>query len=148
MSNTFDPVWEEIYNQGYSLNRYSWDNVVSFVYRYYPRHKPRNEIRILEVGCGSGSNLWFAAREGFQVAGIDGSTSAITYARNRFDEESLNGDFRLGDFTQLPFDSEYFDLVIDRCAITCCDISATKKAVEEVRRVLHPEGKIAEKVPI
>jgi SAM-dependent methyltransferase len=141
-SQTFDLIWEDaIYGQGQKISRYPFDIVVTFVYRNYPRHKPRHDVRILEVGCGSGNNLWFAAREGFRVAGIDGSPSAIAYAQKRFAEESLTGDLRVGDFTQLPFESNAFDLVIDRGSITCCGLSAAKKAVDEVRRVLEKGGK-------
>src|SRR5262245_53509995 len=124
-SRTFDPIWEDaIYGQGQKISRYPFDIVVTFVYRNYPRHKPRHDVRILEVGCGSGNNLWFAAREGFQVAGIDGSSSAIAYAQKRFAEEGLTGDLRVGDFTQLPFESDSFDLAIDRGSLTCCGLSA------------------------
>jgi SAM-dependent methyltransferase len=137
---TLDPIWEEKYSQGHA-ERYPWDIVVSFVFRNYPRHKERHEIKILEIGCGTGSNLWFAAREGFQVSGIDGSFSAIEYAKKRFEEEGLTGDLRVGDFTQLPFESDSFDLVIDRGAIVCCGLSAGQTAVAEVRRVLQVGGK-------
>lgn len=139
-ARTFDPIWEEKYSQGHA-QRYPWDIVVSFVFRNYPRHKPRDEIRILEVGCGAGSNLWFAAREGFQVAGIDVSPSAIAYAQERFAKNGLTGDFRVGDFTQLPFDDDAFDLAIDRAAITCCGQSAAQQIVAEIRRILTGGGK-------
>jgi SAM-dependent methyltransferase len=138
----FDPIWEEgIYGQGQHLNRYPFDVVVSFVYRNYPRQKSRNECRILEIGCGAGNNLWFAAREGFQVAGIDGSRSAIAFARKRFADEGLVGDLRVGDYTDLPFLHDSFDLAIDRGSLTCCGLSAAQKAVSEVHRVLCPGGK-------
>ena len=137
---TFDPVWEEKYAGGHA-QRYPWDLVVSFVYRHRPAGRKNGDIRILEVGCGTGANLWFAAREGFSVSGIDASQSAIRYARQRFQGEGLEGDLRVGDFTRMPFASGTFDLVIDRAAITCCGFSAGKKAVEEVRRVLADEGK-------
>ena len=92
-----DPAWEEaIYSQGRHLNRYPFDAVVSFVYRYRPKVRAPQQIRILEVGCGAGNNLWFAAREGFDVAGIDGSDSAVDHARRRFEQEGLNGDLRVG----------------------------------------------------
>lgn len=139
---TFNPVWEDgIYGQGRHLNRWPYDMVVSFVFRHAPRDRPRQAVRILEVGCGAGSNLLFAAHEGFAVAGIDGSASAVEYARRRFAEGGLEGDLRVGDFTDLPFDDGTFDLAVDRCAITCCGRSAAARAVSEVRRVLADGGK-------
>jgi 2-polyprenyl-3-methyl-5-hydroxy-6-metoxy-1,4-benzoquinol methylase len=66
METHFDSIWEnEIYGDGKNIARYPYDVILSFIYRNFPRNKPRNEIKILEVGCGTGNNLWFAAREGF-----------------------------------------------------------------------------------
>ena len=139
-SMTFDPIWEKKYQDGH-CQKYPWDMVVSFIYRHAPRSLKPSEIKILEVGCGTGSNLWFAAREGFQVAGIDASKSAINNAKRRFKKEGLNGDLRIGDFTQLPFESNAYDLVIDRGSIVCCGQSAANKVVNEIHRVLKNNGK-------
>lgn len=141
MENFNSTVWEqEIYSQGHHLNRYPYDNVVSFLFRHYPNNKKREDIKILEVGCGAGNNLWFAAREGFSVTGIDGSSSAIKYAKERLANEGLTGNFIVGDFTKLPFENNMFDIVIDRCSIVCCSLEAGKQAIREVNKVLQPGG--------
>ncbi len=140
-ASTFDPQWESVYSEGHQLNRYPWDTVVSFVFSNAPKNKPRSDIRILEIGCGAASNLWFAAREGFQVAGVDGSASVIEYARWRFAEEGLSADLRVADFTRLPFADGSFDLAIDRGSLVCCGRSAAHQAVREIRRVLLPGGR-------
>lgn len=140
-NQSFDPIWEEaIYSRGQHLNRYPFDLVVSFVYRHAPRTKPRDQVRVLEVGCGAGNNLWFVAREGFSAAGVDASSSAIEYARKRFEAEGLSADLRVGDFTALPFAENTFDLVIDRGALTCCGHRACRQAIDEVHRVLVAGG--------
>lgn len=123
------------------MQRYPWDAVVSFVFRHAPRDRPRGETRILEVGCGTASNLWFAAREGFQVSGVDGSESAIVAARKRFAGDGLSADLRVADFTDLPFPDRYFDLAIDRGALTCSGYGHARNAVLELHRVLRPGGK-------
>jgi ubiquinone/menaquinone biosynthesis C-methylase UbiE len=141
MENFNSKIWEqEIYGNGHHLNMYPFDNVVSFLYRNYPKDKKRKDIKILEIGCGSGNNLWFAAREGFDITGIDGSTSAINFAKERFATERLEGNFIVGDFTKLPFNDYTFDIVIDRCSIVCCNIAAGKQAINEVNRVLKSSG--------
>lgn len=137
---TIDPIWDEKYSKGHA-QRYPWDSVVSFVFRHAPKDKERHQIKILEVGFGTGSNLWFAAREGFQVAGIEGSRSGVEYAKKRFADEALNGDLRVGDFTALPFENNEFDLVIDRGALTCVGTESLKKALSEIHRILLPNGK-------
>lgn len=134
-----DPVWEAKYQQGYN-QKYPWDSVVSFVHQYAAKNKNRAEINLLEVGFGTGSNLWFAAREGFNVSGIEGSASAVTSANNRFGLDSLKADLRQGDFTELPFSKGCFDMVIDRAALTHVGIDEIRSALAEIYRVLKPEG--------
>lgn len=136
-----DTIWEsEIYSQGHHLNRYPFDAVVSFLFRYRPRDKPREQTDLLEIGCGAGNNLWFAAREGFRVAGIDGSESAISFAQKRFESEDLFGDLRVGNFLSLPYENNVFDIGIDRGSLVCVGYAAQQVGVEEMRRVLRPGG--------
>lgn len=135
------PVWEEIYSEGKALNRYPFDSVVQFIYRNSSRARPRAETKILEIGCGAGNNLWFAAREGFTVFGVDGSPSAIEFARKRFADEGLKGDLHVADFIKLPFNDNSFDFVIDRAALTCSTTSDAARTIAEVRRVLISGGK-------
>lgn len=139
-ARTFDPIWESLRRQGRGILRYPADFVVVFVHRYAPHGKPRKHVNILELGCGAGNNLWFAAREGFIVTGIDGSTAAIEYARERFVRERLDGRFDVGDYTSLPYDDATFDLVIDCGALVCCGFSAGRRAVAESHRVLRSGG--------
>jgi SAM-dependent methyltransferase len=137
---TIDPIWEKKYAAG-DFQMYPWDSVVTFVYRNMPKDCPRANIKILEVGFGSGPNLWFAAREGFDVSGIEGSPSAVRFAKKRFTQDGLKGDLRVGDFTSLPFQEESFDLVIDRGSLVCVNAESQKKAVSEIYRCLKKGGR-------
>ena len=133
--------WErDVYGRGRQMNRYPFDAVVSFVFEHAPG-KPRADTRILEVGCGAANNLWFAAREGFSVAGIDGSAAAIAYARHRFQSDGLEGEFHVGPLCPLPFSDGTFDLAIDRAAITYVTRAEAARTVREIRRVLAPGGR-------
>ena len=135
-----DPIWESKYLKGHK-QFYPWDVVVSFVFKNILRKKPKKKVRILELGFGTGSNLWFAAREGFSVFGIEGSKTAVSIAKRRFNLEKLSGDLRLGDFTKLPFKNDFFDLVIDRNSLCCVGNLAQKKTIDEANRVLKKKGK-------
>ena len=129
-------IWQEIYAQGQQINHYPWDNVVSFVFSHKP-DKPRELTKILEVGCGGGGNLWFAAREGFSVTGIDFSKAAIDYAKTRFEQENLSGQFIVGSFEQLPTEERSYDLIIDRGALVCAPLSDVKLAVKKIHALLN-----------
>jgi SAM-dependent methyltransferase len=137
---SIDPVWEEKYRAGHA-QRYPWDFVVTFLFRNAPVGRPRRDVRVLEVGCGTASNLWCAAREGFDVCGIDGSPSAIASAKARFAAEGLAGDLRVGPFAPLPFATASADLAIDRGALTCVGFADGRAAIAEIRRVLQPGGR-------
>lgn len=132
--------WEDKYSKGHQ-QLYPWDIVVSFLLQSAPEKHLRRNINILEVGCGTGSNLWFAAREGFSVTGIDISISALQRARQRFQQDKLDVDLCLATFNAIPFQSEYFDYVIDREALCCVDEIQFRKSICELNRVLKKGGR-------
>lgn len=139
MMNKTD-VWDQKYASGNSLNRYPWDKVVSFVFRNFPRNKPRQETNVLEVGFGSGCNLWFCAREGFNCYGIEGSAVAVEHAKQWFAKENLKGNLSQGDFHPLRFDNDFFDLVIDRGSLTCVPLEDCRTSLKEIYRVMKLGG--------
>jgi len=136
----FDPVWERLYAEGQHLNRYPFNNVPNFFFRFLPRTKPISEVKVLEVGFGAGNNLWMAAREGARVCGVDAAPSGVRFAQQRFLSEDLSGELRVGDFTKLPFDDATVDMAINRQALTQVSHSRAKVAVGEIHRCLVPGG--------
>jgi ubiquinone/menaquinone biosynthesis C-methylase UbiE len=142
LNSGFDSGWETRYQNPSYRNHYPWSSVVSFVFCNRPKGYPPADIGIVEVGCGNGANLWFAAREGHRTAGIDGSPTAIALARQWFSREGLDCDFRAGNYTKLPFTSNSFDLAIDRAALSYAGRTDVARALSEVRRVLKPGGRL------
>ena len=135
-------IWEEIYSSGKQINRFPFSHVVQFFKKYSPQTgKP---VRVLELGCGVGNNLWGLAREGSLVTGLDGSASALEYARRRFAEDGLAGEFvqfYLG-ADPLPLQDESFDLVVDRGALCYLNYQQARGTLAEVWRVLAPSGRL------
>ena len=131
--------WRKKYRLGHQ-QYYPWDCVVSFVMRYASKVHPRNTVRLAEVGCGSGSNVWFAAREGFSVYGFDISLDAIKMLQRRFHDENLKGTFAVANFTQIPFENNFCDLVIDRAALACGSKEDIYVGVGEAHRILKVGG--------
>ena len=138
---TYESNWERIYSENPDYRSwYPWSEIVSFVFRNAPKNRERKQISILEIGCGTGNNLWFAAREGFRVAGIDISKTAIDFAKGRFAKEGLAGDFRVGDFSKLPFSDGSFDLAFDRGSLSMTNRQGAVDCVAEIRRVIKSGG--------
>jgi len=137
----FESNWEKIYSENPDYRSwYPWSEVVTFIFRNASKSIRREETSILELGCGTGNNLWFAAREGFRVSGIDISKTAVEFARKRFTDDGMVGDLRVGDFSQLPFGDNSFDLVFDRGSLSLTNRQGAIDCVREVRRVIKPNG--------
>ena len=136
----YDTIWDEIYSKGMQLNKYPYSSIVSFIFNHLAKTENSYGSDLLEIGCGAGNNLWFAAREGLKVTGIDASSDALKFARNRFKDENLKGNFDLGDFTELPYRNNSFDIVIERAALSQAPKKSAKSAVREISRVLKSEG--------
>ena len=68
---TWDENWEKFY-KNFSGNRYPEPILIRLIAKNFFRIKTRKKIKILDLGCGEGANLWFLAREGFDAYGIDG----------------------------------------------------------------------------
>jgi SAM-dependent methyltransferase len=136
----FDPVWDEIYEGGRQLNKYPYTSIVSFLMSKIDLHNIGSQPKVIEIGCGAGNNLWFAAREGFDVTGIDASVAAINYAKARFSDEGLKGRFDVGDFVSLPYPDDTFDIALDRAALSQVPKNSAKATVMEISRVTKSGG--------
>jgi SAM-dependent methyltransferase len=137
VASGWDPVWEHIFCSR-EWGKYPPEHLVRFVAGNFYRVPDRKEIRLLEIGCGPGANVWFMAREGFTVSGIDGSATAVHQANDRLSKEGLTADLRVGDFAQLPWSDAGFDGVVENVSLYCNRFDAVKHALGEIRRVLKP----------
>ena len=133
--SSWDPAWEEIFRSK-EWGKYPPEHVIRFVAGNFYRISHRNEVRLLEIGCGPGANVWFMAREGFTVSGIDGSATAIKQANERLSREGLRADLYVGDYSSLPWPESTFDGVVENVSLYCNRWDAVKRALAEVRRVL------------
>jgi len=132
-------VWDKIFIES-EWGKYPAESLIRFIARNF-YHKKRSEVRILEVGCGPGANLWYMSREGFQTFGVDGSATAVDKARDRLVLEGLNASIYVGDVIVLDqFEGDYFDAVIDAECVCCNNVINSKKILAEVKRVLKNNG--------
>lgn len=140
---SWDPVWEEVFITQ-SWGKYPGEDLIRFIARNFYKSPDRREIKILEVGCGPGANLWYMAREGFSVYGVDGSETAIAQAKERLDREAPNwqGELLVGDISRLPYSDSFFDAAVDNEAICCNSYENSKIIYKELARVMKKNGKL------
>jgi len=138
----WNPIWEDIF-LSQEWGKYPGEPLIRFVARNF-YHLKRSNIRILELGCGPGANLWYCAKEGFKIYGVEGSSKAVELCTNRLNSEipKWEGEIIIGDVTELPYQDSYFDAVIDNECCSCLNFEDTKKTYLESNRVLKSNGKL------
>ncbi len=96
-------------------------------------------LRVLEIGCGLGTDGAQFAKAGADYTGIDLTNAAIELARKRFALSGLPGEFRVADAENLDFADDSFDLVYSHGVLH--HTPDTALAVREIHRVLKPGGR-------
>jgi SAM-dependent methyltransferase len=143
-SGTENDYWEQLFaSRAWGL--YPSEDLIRFIARTFRGVKDKAEVRVLEIGCGPGPNIWYLVREGYTAAGIDGSPAAIRQAQERLIREGLphvvpQVDLRVGNFTSLPWGDESFDVVIEVEALYANSLTDIKVSLDEIRRTLKVGG--------
>jgi len=102
--------WKEA-GRGWGARSLDW------AYLMEPYARPANEqvfdrlnvgedVRLLDIACGSGFAAHLASRRGAEVTGVDAAEALINIARSR----TPGGDFQVGDMFALPFADDRFDV--------------------------------------
>jgi len=128
-------------------NKYVLPKAIDWACSQKPTMKQRVKIipfakgKVLEIGIGSGLNLPFYKKENVQhLTAIDPSEKV--WNKNSVDMKNLPFDFEfIKAFAEdIPADTNSFDTVV--ITYSLCTIPDTYKALEEIRRVLKPTGKL------
>lgn len=147
-----DPLWEDIFSSR-PWGKYPAEEFIRFVASNFYKVPARADVKVFEAGFGTGSNLWYLAREGFAVHGVEGSHAGAKIAADRLDAEvpgwrERGSRLEVGDLTQrLPWPDASFDAVVDSDAVTCTPHEDACRAYAELHRVAKPGGKLYVRTP-
>ena len=100
--------------------------------------QPEKGMKVLEVGCGTGTNLELFAEAGCEVSGVDLSPSMIGFARKKLGDRA---DLRLGDASDMPFAENSFDLVLSFLTLHEMPTEVRTLVMGEIVRVAGADGK-------
>ena len=123
--------FEKIERQRYQLE--------PFIFRYAQFEKWVGK-KILEVGCGIGTDLLQFTKAGAKTTAIDLSPQSASLAKLRLQSYEYQGDVLIGDTENLPFRDNAFDLVYSWGVLH--HTPNPDKAVHEIYRVTKPQGEI------
>jgi len=98
--------------------------------------KVGRNTNLFDAGCGGGGASLLAAQRQACVSGLDASEALITIARERIPQ----GDFRVGDLEDLPYDSKTFDVIIASNSVQYA--ADPVLALQKLRRVCVFQGRM------
>jgi len=144
MQNDNLNIWENIFQHN-EWGKYPSVALIKFIAKNFYKVESRKDIKVLELGSGTGSNLWFCAREGFSVYGIDGSQTAVDKMLNRFENENLTDNLlgtSVGDYYDKLDDivDKSFDAIIDVESLYCNSFDKSREIIKKAFSKLKDNG--------
>ena len=106
--------------------------------------------KLLDIGCGEGTDLLYYKNLGAQVSGVDASKDMIALAQSKLPQSVLE----FGNFENLPFKSKSFDIVVSKYALQTSEnleqallelFRVAKKGATVLYLVVHPLRQFLEK---
>jgi SAM-dependent methyltransferase len=107
--------------------------------RVMPNGRPRAPFGVLDIGCGTGGGLLYAAAAfpGARLAGVDQSRRGVVAARRRLAAAGWPAELHVAPAHRLPFPDASFDLVVSIGTLTYVGFAPF---FAEAARVLEPGG--------
>ncbi len=101
--------------------------------------RPARGMSILDVGCGTGTQLELYRRYQCQLYGLDASPAMLNIAHERLaDSTQLD----LGDATRMPYPDGKFDLVTAMLTLHETSPETRSAVMREIKRVSRRDGRI------
>jgi len=101
----------------------------------------RKKFKILEVGCGAGSNLFLIARELFDAVGLDISNEAIKLSKEMLAQYNCSAHYLTSSMVNIALDDNELDGVVDVFSSHCLNSKEGSDFLKEVFRILKVGGK-------
>ena len=135
-------MMENRFNDRYVTGDLPWDlrkadtNLSRMVEKL--RIKP---CKVIDVGCGTGDNVFWLQQHGFEATGIDYSEEAIRIANERKHGIKGTNQFDVADILAAPYRKHHYDLAFDRgCFHTFDSEEERAKVAENIHAMLTPGG--------
>jgi SAM-dependent methyltransferase len=101
----------------------------------------QSDLRVIDIGCGVGSNLRLLQSMGSKLVGVDSEMYSLLHTRKSLPAVSLVN----GDLMRLPFKSNSVDLILASDVLEHLDEDTM--GIREIYRSLKREGKVLFTVP-
>ncbi|MHB1316807.1 MAG: class I SAM-dependent methyltransferase [Minisyncoccota bacterium] len=97
--------------------------------------------KLVDLGCGTGRNSFYAHELGIESFGIDISKIAISHGLNFLKEKDVSIDLRVGSIgDKLPYENDFFDIALDVTSSNSLNEKEREIYLDELNRVLKSGG--------
>lgn len=129
--------WDK-YHKDITMDLEADKDMIKFMKRFYRDEKEFK--RILDIGCGQGSNLAYLSYtyDNFYCHGIDFSSVALCRLNHKLKKRN-NILIRQSNAEKTEFKDNYFDFVVN---ILLFASNNPDKIIKEIHRILVPKGRI------
>lgn len=128
-------------------DKYLLPKLVHFTCGQIPTMRQREKVvplatgRVLEIGIGSGLNIpFYDAQKVTHLCGLDPSAEMWSIAQKNAEEHHLDAEYIQSTAESIPLDNNSADTVL--LTFTMCTIPDVHVALDEIKRVLKPAGKL------
>ena len=125
----------------YSATEYNW---AVKGYEPYKSMLPLENKVVLDAGCGLGGRTVYYSEKGPKsIVGIDIDADRIKFAKEFADYRNVkNISFLIANLTDIPFNSNHFDVIIMNDVLEHVRIDYLEKTLIELKRILKPGGRL------
>ncbi len=136
----YAPFRPAIEDEPRALMRWMRRRKVARLRKAVERHTGLTQGRILDVGCATGIFLHEMAQAGWDARGVELTTSAARYARERFGLEVYEGQLEEAPYAEGTFDAITFWDVLEHTF-------SPRRTLERSAALLRPGGIVAINIP-
>jgi ubiquinone/menaquinone biosynthesis C-methylase UbiE len=119
--------------------KYPNEELCRFLGRNQSLFKNKKNLKALDIGTGSGSNIIPLIDNGFNVDAIDFSETSINLCKDSF-KNFKEVNFLKADMTSMPFENDKYDVIIDIFSSYALKTNEGNTFLKEVKRLLKPGG--------
>lgn len=142
MSHQDPALWDERYANREHEGRWHREHASREVCTVVAAGLVPSGARVLDVGCGAGTEAIYLAQCGFRVTALDFSAEAIRLAVERGQEAGVRVDWRVGSALDLPLDDRSIDFALDRGCFHHVPQQDRVRYASEMARILRAGGRL------
>lgn len=136
-----EKVWDNIAKKWNEYREVPSPTVVKFL-KSIKSNKNKEEIKILDLGCGSGRNFVKPKSKNYTIYGTDFSKEMLKHAKEKAIKNKIKVELKQMKDEKIPFDDDFFDAAICVAVLHCLTEKEQIKLMKELYRVMKKKSKV------